>query len=121
MSAAAIRQCGTVCGLEFFNPRHRATVQQGDLRIDETDDDDRSPYTREQAEFAKRSHAHMSLAIFMKPLSVSKLVPIAVTLSMGRECDHLPYPRDFVARTLRDLSDDEQAEAWDLFGKGVEP
>jgi hypothetical protein len=121
MSAAAIRQCGTVCGLEYFDPRHRATIQQAECRIDDEDDADRSPYTADQAAFAKRSHDHMSLAVFMKPLSVTKLIPVAVSLRMGLEGDHLPYPRDFVARKLRTFSEDEQAEAWELFGKGVEP
>ena len=121
MNAAAISRCGTVCGLEYFDPQHRTTVQQEECRIDDTDDADRSPYTADQADFASRSQDHMTLAIFMKPLSVSKLVPVAVTLRMGLPGDHLPYPRDFVARKLRTFSDDEQAEAWELFGKGVEP
>jgi len=121
MSGAHVRQCGTVCGSEFFDPQHRATIQQGECEIDDTDDADHSPYTLEQADWARRSHDHMSLAIFMKPLSVSQLVPVAVTLRMGIDGDHLPYPRDFVARKLRTFSDEEQAEAWELFGKGVEP
>ena len=119
--SAAIRQCGTVCGSEYFDPQHRATVEQAESWIDDADDGDRSPYTREQADFAKRSHDHMTLAVFMKPLSATKLAPIAVTLRMGLEGDHLPYPRDFVAKKLRTFSEDEQAEAWELFGKGIEP
>lgn len=121
MSAAAIRKCGTLCGMEYFHPQHVATIQQ-EGRIDHPDeDDDRAPYTDEQAEWARRSQDHLSLAIFMKPLSVAKLVPVAVTIRMGLEGDHLPYPRDFVVRKLRTFSEDEQSEAWELFGKGVEP
>jgi hypothetical protein len=122
LSAAAIRKCGTLCGMEYFDPQLTASVPQERCRIDDPDeDDDRAPYTDEQVEWVKRSQDHFSLALFMKPMSVSKLLPIAVTIRMGLEGDHLPYPRDFVARKLRTFSEDEQAEAWELFGKGVEP
>lgn len=120
MTPDLIRQCGTVCGMEFF-PQHRATIPQEECRIDDTDDADHSPYTSEQVDFAKRSHDHMTLASFMKPLSVTKLIPVAASVRMGLEGGHLPYPRDFVARKLRTFSEEEQAEAWELFGKGVEP
>ena len=112
MIAAAIRQCGTVCEAAYFDQPQQ---------IDEPEEFDRSPITDDQRRFAKRSEDHLALAAFMGPMTREKLVPVAVTLRMGLPGDHLPYPRDFVVRKLRTLSEDEQAEAWELFGKGVEP
>ena len=121
MTAEAIRQCGTVCEAAYFDLSQSVTVQKGGGMIDDTDDEDRSPITDDQRRFAQRSHDHMTLAVVMGPIAATKLVPVAVTLKMGLPGDHLPYPRDFLVRKLRTFSEDEQGEAWELFGKGVEP
>lgn len=121
MTAEAIRQCGTVCEAAYFDLSHPVTIQKEKCSIDETDDDDRSPITDDQRRFAQRSQDHMSLAIIMGPIAATKLVPVAVTLKMGLPGDHLPYPRDFLVKKLRTFNEDEQSEAWELFGKGVEP
>jgi hypothetical protein len=119
MSVAAISRCGTVCEASFFDPLHRVTTQGA--TIDDTEEDDNSPVTDDQRSFAHRSQDHLSLAIIMGPIPATRLIPVAVTLRMGLEGDHLPYPRDYLVKKLRTFSEDEQAEAWELFGKGVEP
>src|SRR3546814_7734816 len=94
------------------------TLFRSKCSIDETDDDDRSPITDDQRRFAQRSHDHMTLAVVMGPIAATKLVPVAVTLKMGLPGDHLPYPRDFLVKKLRTFNEDEQSEAWELFGQG---
>jgi hypothetical protein len=120
MNVEAIRQCGTVCEAGFFDQPHRVTMQRA-VTIDDTDDDDRSAPTDDQKRFAQRGHDHMTLAMVMGPISRTKLVAVAVTLNMGLPGDHLPYPRDFLVKKLRTFNEEDQAEAWELFGKGVEP
>ena len=121
MSAANVRQCGTVCEAGYFDLSKHVAIMPGMGGIDDTDDDDRSPITDDQRRFAQRSQDHMTLAVIMGPISARRLVPVAVTLRHGLPGDHLPYPRDFVVKHLRKFSDEEQSEAWELFGKGVEP
>lgn len=121
MTAEAIRQCGTVCEAAYFDLSHPVTIQKEKCSIDETDDEDRSPITDDQRRFAQRSHDHMTLAVVMGPVSRSKLAAVAASLRMGLPGDHLPYPRDFLVKKLRTFSEDEQGEAWELFGKGIEP
>ena len=121
MSAPAIRQCGTVCEAAYFDESHRVTFQAQRVTIDDTEDDDKSPFTEDQMRFSQRSHDHATLATFMKPISVTKLAAVAVTIRMGMLGDHLPYPRDFLVKKLRTFDEDEQDEAWELFGKGLHP
>jgi len=119
MSAAAIRQCGTVCEAAYFDMAAYVTIEKREA-IDDYQPD-QTPYTDDQARFANRSDDHRNLAIFMKPMPRDKLAAVAVSIRMGLAGDHLPYPRDFVVRKLRTFSEDEQSEAWELFGKGVQP
>lgn len=121
MSGAAIRQCGTVCEAAYFDQSHRVTLQAQRVTIDDADDDDLSPITDEQRRFAQRGQDHATLAMIMGPVSRSKLAAVAVTIRMGMPGDHLPYPRDFLVKKLRTFDEDEQDEAWELFGKGLHP
>lgn len=121
MNAAAIRLCGTVCEAAYFDQSHRVTLQAQRVTIDDADDDDHSPITDEQRQFSQRGHDHATVAMLMGPVSRYRLVPVAVTIKMGLPGDHLPYPRDALVKKLRTLSEDEQDEAWELFGKGVYP
>lgn len=118
MSAAAIRQCGTVCEAFYFGPAFTVSTAR---TPDQDDAVVERPVTSRMREFARRSQDHMAVAMFMGQLTRTRLIAIAVSLRMDLTGEHLPYPANHVAAKLRVLSSADRGEAWELFGEGVEP
>lgn len=119
MSAPAIRQCGTVCEAFYFDPSYAVCVAAPHKDADE--EVVSRPITPAIREFSRRSQDHFSVAMMMGQLTRNRLITVAVSLRMGLTGDHLPYPADYVAKKLVTLPSEDQADAWELFGEGVEP
>lgn len=119
MTAPAIRQCGTVCEAFYFDPSYAVSVAASHKDADE--EIVSRPITPAIREFSRLSQGHFSVAMMMGQLNRNRLASVAACLRMGLPGDHLPYPADYVARKLATLPQEDQADAWELFGEGVEP
>lgn len=114
----SVRQCGTVCESFYFDPAYCISTERS---AEDEDEVVARPVSGEMGAFAKRSHDHLTVAMFMGQLARNRLIALAVTVRMGLEGDHLPYPANHVAAKLAALPPEDRDEAWDLFGEGVEP
>jgi hypothetical protein len=120
MSAPAINQCGTECEWHWFDtdPEH---IRQPKVRIAIDQDllkDRQADWVHEAGPIGAGNNRAAFFA-FATGMSMTERRQVAEAHRAGTE-DSLEYPLDFIARRLGEFTKDERAEAWELFGQGVE-
>ena len=120
MSAAAIRQCGTVCDWHWFDtdPTHIRPAEAVRIAVDEELLKDRQIAWAHAGGPIGPSNNRFSFYAFAASMSMTERRTVAEALRAG-SAESLEYPLDFIARRLGEFTDEERAEAWELFGEGV--
>jgi len=126
MSAAQVRQCGTVCELHWFDtaPEH---IHQPPMTLadEELMKARRFAWVKEGVpeggDPLGPENKRLCLFLFMQDLSRTEVRQMVEVAKAGTDADALEYPCGYLLRRIREMDEDTAAEAWELFGQGLRP